>query len=131
MVRVRNTGGDDVAHDLGIIEVKFATICASHEDAARGIHRAASGTARAQLEIARVLLQERREHGGRHQGADSGVGEERAIAPRVALETLPIRRITVPSLSDHAIVPMKEMQIGSDIVFAESLNLVFAESGPN
>ncbi len=30
-----------------------------------------------------------------------------------------------------AIIPMKEMVMGSDIVFAESLNFVFAASGSN
>lgn len=101
MIGARNTGRHGVAHNLGVIELKLATIASSDEDAAHRIRGAVPGSARAELEIARVLTQDRREHRGGHQGANSGVGKERAKALPVPLETLPIRRISVPSLSDQ------------------------------
>lgn len=101
MVGIRDAGGDGAAHDLGVIELRCATIGARHEDAANGIHDTAPGGAGAELEITRVLMQERWEHRSGHQRADSGVGVERAITLRVTLQSLSIGWIAVPGLSDQ------------------------------
>lgn len=105
MVGVGESGCNRVAHNFGGIELKIAIIGASDKDAAHGIHRAVPNAAAAELEIAGVLMQERREHRGGHQCADSRVGVERAIALCVSAEALPIRRIAVPCLAhqgDHS-----------------------------
>jgi len=105
MVGVGNSGCNSVARNFGGIELQIALIGASDKDAAHRIHRTVPNAAAAKLEIAGVLMQERREHRGRHQCADSRVGVERAIALRVSAEALPIRRIAVPCLArqgDHS-----------------------------
>jgi hypothetical protein len=43
------------------------------------------GTAFTELEVATVLMQKRGEHGGRHKGANPGVGVECTEALRVTL----------------------------------------------
>src|SRR5215469_13774628 len=101
MVDVRNTGRDGVAHDLGVIELPFAAIRASDEDLAHRIDRAVPGTAFTEPEVARVLMQKRGEHGGRHKSASPSVGVECTEALRVTLQTLSIRWIAVPSLADQ------------------------------
>ena len=59
---VRNAGHDGIAYDFGIIELKFATLGASDEDTAYGIHRAMPGVTSAKLEVARVLIEKHREY---------------------------------------------------------------------
>jgi len=100
MVRVRNTCRDGIAHNLGVIKLTFTSIGASDEDLAHSVHRPVPGTGFAKLEISRVLMQKRGEHGGCHERANSGVGVERAETLRIALHTLSIRWIAVPSLDD-------------------------------
>ncbi len=105
MVGVGDAGGDGVAHDFGIIELEFAAVGASDEDAADGILRAVPLGAGAELKIARVLMKERGEDGGGHQGADAGVGEGGGVAFAVAPKTLPVGRLTVgglPHQGDYA-----------------------------
>ena len=126
MVDVRNTARDGVAHDHGVIELTFAAIRASDEDLAHRTDYPVPGTAFADLEVAGVLMQKRGEHRGRHKSANPGVGVECTGALRVTLQTLSIRWIAVPSLADQGIAQMNEIVTGSDIVFAESSNLVFA-----
>src|SRR5580693_8744937 len=63
VVGVRDAGGDGVANDFGVIELSFPTVGASDEDAADGILRAVPGAARAELKIARILIEDRRENG--------------------------------------------------------------------
>ena len=104
----------------------FAAIRASDEDLAHRIDYSVPGIAFADLEVAGVLMQKRGEHGGRHKSANPGVGVECTGALRVTLQTLSIRWIAVPSLADQGIAQMNEIVTGSDIVFAESSNLVFA-----
>src|SRR5262249_28539422 len=58
-----------------------------------------------QLEISRILMQERRKHRCLHQSADSRISVKRTMALRVTAEPLAIRRIAVPGLTqqgDHS-----------------------------
>jgi len=109
----------------------FAAIRARDENLAHRIDHAVPGTAFAELEVARVLMQKRGEHGGRHKSANRGVGVECTEALRATLQTLSIRWIAVPSLADqgHRADERNRDRIGH--CFAESSNLVFAESGPD
>ena len=104
----------------------FAAIRASDEDLAHRIDYPVLGTAFADLEVAGGLDAEAWEHRGRHKSGNPGVGVECTEALRVTLQTLSIRWIAVPSLADQGIAQMNEIVTGSDIVFAESSNLVFA-----
>jgi len=130
MIRVRDARCDAVPHDFGVIELTLAAIRASDEDAACGVHGAVPDAPSAELEIPRVLTQQRREYRRRHQGADSRVRVQRGIAPRVALYTLTVGRVAVTRLPDERQRP-KDTVTGSDMVVMESLNFVFAESGRN
>jgi hypothetical protein len=98
MVGVRNSSRDRGAQNLGVIELSFATIAPRDKDPAYGILCSVPYPAASELEIARVLVQDRREHGGRHKRSNSSVGKQRDITLSVTLQTLPIRRVAVSSL---------------------------------
>ena len=99
MVGIGDTGGYGVADDFGVVELEFAAVGAGNEDATYGIFRAMPGGAGAELEVARVLMEERGEDGSGHEGADAGVGEGCGVAFAVTLETLAVGRLTVVGLA--------------------------------
>jgi len=102
MVGVGDAGGDGVADDFGVIELRFATVGASDEDTADGIFDAVPGAAGAELEVTRVLMKKGGEDGGGHEGADGGVGVSGGVALAVALEALAVGGIAVASLAHQS-----------------------------
>ena len=98
MVGVGDAGGDGVADDFGIVELRLACVGAGEEDAADGIFDTMPGAPSAELEVTGVLMEERGEDGGGHEGADGGIGVGGGVTLAVTLDTLAIGGITVAGL---------------------------------
>ena len=101
MVGVGDAGGNGVADDFGIIELEGAVIGASDKDAGGGVQQATTDSALAELEIARVLVQDGGEDRGGHERADAGVGVESGEALVVTREALAVGGVAVASLAEH------------------------------
>src|SRR5690349_4410702 len=99
MVGVGDGGSDGVTGDLRVVKLQLAAIGTRDENAAGRVQEAAAKSSLAELEIARVLMQDRGKNGAGHQRADAGVRVKSGEALVIAGKTLAVGGIAVARLT--------------------------------
>lgn len=104
-VRVIGVIGDgcsgECAAEFGVVDLSASRICARDENAADGVSGTMQETSMAGLEIAWVLVKERRQDGTDHEVFDGGIAVRSSVAFCVACKALAVRRIAVAGLADE------------------------------
>ena len=90
MVEVGDATGGEGSEDEGIVWLRGAVITASEHGAGDSVGKALTGGAGAFVEVARVLVKERRQDGAAQHAAGDGIGIAGAVVFCVALHALAV-----------------------------------------